>query len=212
MDTTKQPVTELALLRIKPYVDAAVIRPTLSAAAKAQAEYSTFPVHLLQQIEDPACIYLLGGWRSVSVHMDDWIPSDTNQGLLASLKDKLDVEWVIHVNIDPTPSLTESDEGIPLNAPTIAIERYFIAPGRTNDFVDTFYSNKNRLKEYIAPHIMKGGRRLDPITGHEFLFFSGWDTAQDHLEFAKSEGFKGFEQMTKFLDGVDIKHASVWGS
>ncbi|KAB8071400.1 hypothetical protein BDV29DRAFT_18345 [Aspergillus leporis] len=223
-----KPVTELALLHIKSTADVSATRSALLSAAKAQADYAKYPVHLFKQVEDPSYIYLLGGWSSIAAHLDDWIPGPTNQALMASLMDKLEVEWMIHIDIDPTPlqraerepaAAAENDqaEAIPLNAPVLGIGRYLIAANQEEAFLNKFQEKKGLLKSYVAPRTLKGGIRVAPkdksengAEKEEFVLFSGWGEVQDHLRFAETKEFKEFKTIMNFMEGAEIKHASLW--
>ncbi|KAE8374532.1 hypothetical protein BDV26DRAFT_269797 [Aspergillus bertholletiae] len=220
---TPNPITELALFHLKPSTDRATIRRELLSAAKVQALYSQYPTYLFAQIEDPSYIYLLGGWSSVSAHMDDWIPSSTNQSLFTSLKEKLDLVYMIHIGIDPAElgvfRLPTGRSGkIPMvDAPVITIGRYFLSTGQKEAFLNRFEKTQRHLDAYIAPKTLKGGMRVEPrdqtddgVEKEEFVLFSGWGEVQDHLRFAKSSGLREFSQIKDFLEGTEIKHVSVW--
>ncbi|OGM47903.1 hypothetical protein ABOM_002773 [Aspergillus bombycis] len=220
---TPGPITELALFHLKPSTDRAAIKRELSSAAKAQASYSKYPTHLFAQIEDPSYIYLLGGWSSVSAHMDDWIPSSTNQSLVASLKEKLDLVYMVHIDIDPAElgvfglSAGRSAEVPIVDAPVIAIGRYFLQSGKKEAFLNRFEETKRHLEAWIAPRVLKGGVRVAPkdrkddgVEQEEFVLFSGWGEVKDHFQFAESDGFKEFSQIKDFLEGAEIKHVSIW--
>ncbi|KAE8142869.1 hypothetical protein BDV38DRAFT_234176 [Aspergillus pseudotamarii] len=220
---SSSPVTELALFHLKSSADRVTIRKELLSAAKAQASYSKYPTYLFTQIEDPSYIYLLGGWSSVSAHMDDWIPSSTNQSLLASLKEKLDLVYMVHIEIDPAvlgmfglPAGSSGEVPI-IDAPVIAIGRYFLKAGQKEAFLNKFEETKRHLQAYIAPRGFKGGVRAEPKEKsddgehkEEFVLFSGWGEVQDHFRFAESDGFKEFSRIRDFLEGAEIKHVSVW--
>jgi hypothetical protein len=94
------PVTEIALLRLNTEDLSTSTKTGLLGAQKAQAEYSNHQVYFLRQIEDPACVYLLGGWESIEKHMNQWIPSETNQTLLQQLAGSLEVKWMFHLDVD----------------------------------------------------------------------------------------------------------------
>ncbi|TLD03658.1 uncharacterized protein PgNI_11874 [Pyricularia grisea] len=77
-------ITELALLTLTP-------KPTSSTAANFLQRVRTVTetwtrrpgtVRYLQSIDDPHAIYLVGQWATVAEHMDGFIPSAGNQGLL----------------------------------------------------------------------------------------------------------------------------------
>jgi hypothetical protein len=94
------PVTEIALLRLNTEDLSTSTKTGLLGAQQAQAEYSNHQVYFLRQIEDPACVYLLGGWESIEKHMNQWIPSETNQTLLQQLAGSLEVKWMFHLDVD----------------------------------------------------------------------------------------------------------------
>lgn len=221
-------ITELALVRLKSPDDSAT-RSGMLAAIKAQAAFSTFPVYLLAQIEDPSYIYIMGGWASTAVHMRDWIVSEANQRLLTALQDHVEVCWMMHVAIDPADwkrmaplgasraDVGELDERVPLDSPVLAIGRYFIADGRRDDFTRTFDATKEHLQRFAAPQAVRGGWRIEPqeitaegATKEEFVLFSGWTKTAQHRAFAESAEFQEFERIKETLEGAEIKHAKVW--
>ncbi|KAH8424489.1 uncharacterized protein LDX57_002240 [Aspergillus melleus] len=222
-------ITELALVRLKSPDDSST-RSGILAAIEAQAAYSTFPVYLLTQIEDPSYVYIVGGWASTATHMQDWIASEANQRLLTALQDRVEVCWMIHVDIDPVdwkrlppsagasrPDAREPDERVPLDAPVLAIGRYFIADGRKEDFGRTFQATKSHLQQFAAPQAVRGGWRIEPqettaggATKEEFVLFSGWTDVRQHEDFGESAGFQEFGRIKEALEGAEINHARVW--
>ncbi|PLB53574.1 hypothetical protein P170DRAFT_435172 [Aspergillus steynii IBT 23096] len=205
-------ITELALVRLKS-PDDSTTRAGMLAAIEAQAAYSTFPVYLLTQIEDPSYVYIVGGWASTATHMQDWIASEINQKVLTALQDHVEVCWMMHVDIDPG----EPDGRLPLDAPVLAIGRHFIADGRKEDFGRTFDATKSHLQRFAAPHGVRGGWRIEPqettaegVTKEEFVLFSGWTEVAQHDGFAETAGFQEFARIKEWLEGAEIKHARVW--
>jgi hypothetical protein len=100
------PVTEIALLRLNtedllPSTQAGLVR-----AGQAQTQFSNHQVYFFRQIEDSACIYLLGGWESIEHHMKEWIPSETNQTMLQQLTGDLNVKWMFHIDCDVSKRLS----------------------------------------------------------------------------------------------------------
>lgn len=94
------PVTEFALFHLKQTEQSPATKSSFQDVITEQSAWSKYPVHFLRQKEDPAYVYLLGGWASVAEHFGDWITSEPNQRLLAELKDKLSIEWLFHLDID----------------------------------------------------------------------------------------------------------------
>lgn len=101
-------VTEIAQLSIKnssknPNADKIPSRAldNLRHAISEQAKFSGHPVALLQCQNNPSLLFLVGGWESVSYHMDEWIPGPINQGLLKLLSEHVDVKFMFHLDAEP---------------------------------------------------------------------------------------------------------------
>ncbi|KAJ6051133.1 uncharacterized protein N7446_005764 [Penicillium canescens] len=198
------PVTEIALLRLNTEDLSTSTKTGLLGAQQAQAEYSNHQVYFLRQIEDPACVYLLGGWESFEKHMNQWIPSETNQTLLQQLAGSLEVKWMFHLDVDPSTSR------IPLEAPVLAISRYFVESEKKAEFDTVFKTGVPHLGTYTAPFIYCGGWRVDKEgDDEEYVLFSGWNEVKDHFAFAESEGFKEFGKIKGLIKGAEIKHVRV---
>ncbi|KAJ5611201.1 hypothetical protein N7510_007920 [Penicillium lagena] len=197
-------VTEIALLRFKSQAPSSAAKSGLRQAKEAQAEWSGYPVQFALQIEDPAFFYLLGGWKSVATHRGEWVPSEINQRLLGQLKDDIVVEWMFHLEIDPATST------IPLNAPVIAISRYFVEPSKKADFDRAFKAGSPYLGTHTAPFSYSGGWRIDKEgDNEEFVLFSGWNKVEDHFGFAETEGFKEFGKIKDAIKAAEIKHVCL---
>ncbi|KAJ5495930.1 hypothetical protein N7539_001046 [Penicillium diatomitis] len=162
------PITEIALLRVKnpnKYGDAIL---KLFHAAEEQWRWSLYPIRAFRQVEDPTLVYLFGGWKSVVAHLEDWLPSAQNKAALESIKEYLEIVWMFHVDIEPCKHL-----GI-LNAPSIAINRYFVKRSRKSDFGALFKVRQTRLEEIADdpdPNFT-GGWRIDNYGGDEEFFSS----------------------------------------
>lgn len=223
-------VTELVLFHFKNNkgIDSPenkAVKEYILTAIKGQASYASYPVHLLTQVEDPSYLYLLGGWDSVETHVERWIPSKTNQDIMAGLQEDIEVVWLQHLDVTPifqSPPSTYQEGGssvVPLSAPVIAISRYFINPGKKDEFQSVYSASKYHLDAFAKPWTIAGGWRLDPETREEensekdeFVLFSGWGAVEDHFKFAESEGFKDFGKIKEFLEGAEIKHAVLSGT
>ncbi|KAJ5380604.1 uncharacterized protein N7496_003032 [Penicillium cataractarum] len=202
------PITEFALLRLKEQEPSAKTKSSLRDVVKQQSAWSKHPVNFLRQIEDSGLVYLLGGWASVAEHFGDWITSAPNQRLLAELKDAIDIEWLFHLDIDP------SARNIPLDAPVLGITRYFVEASRKDEFESIFQAGAPHLGEYTAPYSYAGGWRIDKDgEDEEFVLFSGWNKVEDHFGFAESDAFKEFGKIKSAIKGAEIKHAHLekWG-
>ncbi|KAF2455196.1 hypothetical protein BDY21DRAFT_365796 [Lineolata rhizophorae] len=97
------PVLELSLLRLLVPPDSSLLS-TLSLARSAVESFSTFPNTFRYLVSPPPSvgappthIYIFGHWASVAQHFEDWIPSEANRSIMAELKHKVVVEWLVHV-------------------------------------------------------------------------------------------------------------------
>jgi len=108
-------ITEFATLVVKPphALDTPVLIEGLREAAKRQAAWSGFPLRFF--CDETSRIYLISGWESVDAH-NEWIRSAENQGLLVLLGDYLEVEGLVHVDVELNEEF--------LNRDVISCERY----------------------------------------------------------------------------------------
>ncbi|KAJ6128702.1 hypothetical protein N7471_009919 [Penicillium samsonianum] len=200
------PVTELALLRLTTQDPWSSTKNTFLEAQKKQTEHSGYQVTYLRQIEDQQSVYLLGGWESVEKHTGEgqWLSLEVNQNLLAQLKGSVDVSWMFHLDIDPSPS------NIPLGAPVLSITRCFVEPSKKDEFDAVFKASVSHLNAYTAPFSSCGAWRVDKEgEDEEFVLFSGWNQVQDHLAFGESEASKEFGKLKTLMKDADVKHVRV---
>ncbi|KAL6245612.1 hypothetical protein RBB50_007611 [Rhinocladiella similis] len=206
------PVTELALLRLRPGTEwpAAELIAHLRKAKSVMESASGFKFCYYRAVEDPDVIFIFGEWPSVEFHMTNFIPSQENQELLELLKDQVTVEWMFHLDIDQTQS------PLPWHRRVIAVVRHFIADGEKESFQATFQENKHNLEAFIGgSDRVVGGWRIDKgvdpsLEGElksEYVLISGWRSVEQHQDFAKTEGFQKYGQIRNHLAGADIKHA-----
>ncbi|KAF2803564.1 uncharacterized protein BDZ99DRAFT_468104 [Mytilinidion resinicola] len=209
-------LTELALLRLLPPTTSTTpsLLSALSHAKTVMESYTHHHFHMLQQVEDPALIYILGEWDSLAQHMDGFIPSAENQELLKSLDGMVEVVSLVHYDVPltqlPIPGAGKGGKGL------VSIARHFIKPGQKETFEETFEANKGLLQEYVAPEVCGWGWRVDrekEADGQgekeEFVLFSPWESVDAHLRFGKTEAFKRYAGIREWIDGADIKHARV---
>ncbi|KAF2202713.1 hypothetical protein GQ43DRAFT_302885 [Delitschia confertaspora ATCC 74209] len=220
-------VTELALLHIVPPLTAsdASLRSKLKHAKTLMESFTGRQFYYLQQIEDPSYIYVLGEWDSVQQHMEGFIPSSDNQGVLESLKGQLEVKWLLHM-IAPHSSLPVP-RPLPVDRDATAkelkykgkynvspklwsIERYFIKPGEKQKFEETFEENKHHLQEYVTEGTIGGGWRADAEEGkEEFVLFSPWKSVEAHESFVTTPAHEKYAALRGSLEGVDVRHAEL---
>lgn len=202
----------------------------LHRAITAQAAFSKYPVALLQCHENLSQIYLIGGWFSISQHMDDWIPGETNQELIKSLGEHLDVKWMFHVDCEPRAVLDKlvknSKSGV-----AVGISRYFVKEGKKGEFAESWRNNVTTLDDWLVGGSdgKVGGHRADwgyvdphengasedgkgkgkDNQGSEFLMFSAWESFEKHMDFTKTELSQQYSKVEEFLDWAEIRHGKL---
>jgi hypothetical protein len=165
-------------------------------------------VRLLSQVDDPSYIYLIGGWDSVAHHWEDWIPSATNQEVMNLIKDEIEFQWLLHVDIDAK----ENAERTPLNATTVRIRRFFVKSGMKQSFEEAFNTAKHRFKlaAFPNPTPLCAGWRVDKEkdqgSDEEKDEFVGWNGIAHHESFADTDGFQEFQtKVGEFVDETEVK-------
>ncbi|KIW73766.1 hypothetical protein PV04_01859 [Phialophora macrospora] len=207
-------VTELGRLALQPGTEASSpdLLMNLAKAKDAMMNASGSEFWYYHCVEDPKVIFILGSWPSVEFHMQEFIPGQLNQELLALLKDQIIVDWMFHLDID------QSTHSLPLSRDVITIARHFITDGDKEAFNRTFEANAFELESFVGKEHMVGGWRIDigydpSAEGEnrkdEFVLFTAWDRVENHGEFANTEGFQKYSQIRNHLDGAEIKHAKL---
>jgi len=204
MSNTDKPVLELASLRLNEgtkVTDEYLLSILRQAKQAMEASSGLGDFLYLQQVEDPAIIYIVGRWPSVAYHYDVFIPSAVNQHILKALADKVSVEWLFHVDV--------SQNILPFTkAPVTAIVRHFLAPGERPAFDATFARYNSPLTNATNSR-MEGGWRVDKEeeAKEEWVLFTGWERVEEHTAFGDSEEFKEYAKIKDHLVGAEVKHA-----
>jgi heme-degrading monooxygenase HmoA len=209
-------ITEIALLLLSSGItlDNTDLRSNLSLAKKTMDHFTGYNFYYMQQIEDPAYIYIIGEWDSLDQHMKGFIPGPDNQALLEDLKDLLTVTWLEHIDAShaelPLPK-DERRKGQALRGEMVwSIGRHFVKSGEKDAFKETFEENKQYLQEYVTEGRVSGGWRVDKEEGkEEYVLFSPWKSVEQHMGFGKTEGFQKYGRIRKHIDGAEIKHARL---
>ncbi|KAF3483206.1 uncharacterized protein GIQ15_02530 [Arthroderma uncinatum] len=214
-------ITELAVLKLRPAALTADNKPNetttsfLRGAKQGMESYTGFPFYIFTQLEDPAYVYIVGNWESLSQHYDDWIPSDANQGLLESGKDLFDIAGLAHLDID------QQELGLPCDSPMLALGWFHMLPEQKEAFIKAWEANVPFLKQFTAPHTVRSGWRIDgerKVDGkevtvkdegepevEEFVAFTGWRDVSHNDSFAQSEGFSQHQQLVDHVTKVEMK-------
>jgi hypothetical protein len=200
-------ITELALLRLSPGVSSKdpSLLANLATAKKTMEDFTSLPFHCYSCVEDPSLVYIIGGWPNIEQHMESWISSPENQALLQLMKDQVQVEWMFHVNADPST--------LPFDKPVLAIAQHFVGKDEKGVFEGTFNGAKHHLELYIGGegHV-RGGWRIDKDEeksgDEEWVLFTAWGGMREHMDFAETEGFNGYIRIKDFMKSSAISHAT----
>jgi quinol monooxygenase YgiN len=209
-------ITEVALLLLSSgiTINDPDLRSNLSRARTIMQNYTGHTFYYMQQIEDPAYIYIIGEWASLDQHMNHFIPGPENQAVLASLQDALTVPQLEHIDAPhstlPLPkNSTQFEQALSGNL-IWSISRHFVKDGEKQAFQDTFDAKKRYLQDFVTEGTVGGGWRVDREGGkEEFVLISPWKSVEQHVEFAETEGFQEYERIREFIEGVDVKHAKL---
>ncbi|KAJ4355084.1 hypothetical protein N0V95_003247 [Ascochyta clinopodiicola] len=205
-------VTEIALLHLSPNVtiDDANLRSKLARAKTVMQNYTGRFFYYLQQIEDPSYIYIIGEWKSLSQHMNDFIPGSDNQAVLESLKGVMSVEWLLHIDVPhadlPLPSGGANKQKVSV----YGIVRHFIKDGQKGQFQHTFDMEKRHLQEFVTEGELGGGWRVDQEgSKDEWVLLTPWTSIEQHHAFAETDGFAKYGKIREYIEGAEIKHARM---
>lgn len=203
------PVTELAILPLSPSVDLsdeaflAKLRKTKQIMENALGIPGRRFIYY-QGIEDDRVLYLLGDWNSPVEHLQEFIPSAENQEQLAMLKDDFDISHIKMFHID-VPA-----REVPSDAELISIGRHKVQAENKGAFEDRYRECKPWLDRYISRERKSaGGWRIekgDEEKEGEWVLFCGWESLDEHMDFAGTEGFEQYARIREYIKGFEVKH------
>ena len=98
---------------------------------------------------------MVGGWSSIHTHMKEWIPSNKNQDLLQLLKDEVGVDWMWHIDLDPTAHQSLDVASI------LVIGKHKIKHGKKEKYAGLGDVRRALEQSVGDDHVAKGGWRLD---------------------------------------------------
>ena len=74
-------------------------------------------------------------------------------------------------------------------------------------FIEKFNEVRGLLEDFTTPYGVVGGWRMEKEDEEkEWVLFSGFESVENHLEFAKTEGFGKYREIVGFVRGFDVKH------
>jgi quinol monooxygenase YgiN len=213
------PVTELAILPLthslskeNPHLPPSLKKKFISAKLVLEKD-SGHKFCFFQQVEDPSIIYILGSWKSPQAH-GVFLPSAENQKLLELFKDDIITEekdgkkmtmW--HLDADIFSGVNEGDKSV-FTAPVISLNRHFVPKDKKAGFVKKFHEVKGLLEDFTAPYQVVGGWRIEKEEEgkEEWCLFSGFESVENHHEFARTEGFARYREIVEFVEGFELRH------
>lgn len=215
--------TELAILPLthpittsNPTLPSSLIKKlknTKSVLEKA----SGFEFSFFQQVEDPSIVHIVGEWFSLENHVV-FLKSPENLALLEDLKDDIAIKgesgktmqmW--HIDTSIKAALNASSGKNVLTAPTISLNRMFIAPGKSPEFSAKLRERQGLLGEFTKPYSVIDGSRIerDYVEGkerEEWAVLSGFESVDHHMGFAKTESFEKYREITEFVESFELRH------
>lgn len=207
------PVTELAILPLTHALTkenlslpSAVIQK-LKIAKSVLEEASNYEFRFFQQIEDPSVIYIIGKWDSPEAHYA-FLPSAKNQELLQLFKEDVHIEEVDGKKMQMW-HLDHDVFNVPANAkwvfkaPISSCNRHFVPKEKKSGFIEKFNEVRGLLEDFTTPYGVVGGWRIEK---EEWVLFSGFESVENHMEFAKTEGFGKYREIVGFVRGSEVKH------
>lgn len=212
------PVTEFATLPLtdpltkeNPTLSSALFSK-LKAAQTVLEQASGHNFRYFQQIEDPSVIYIVGKWDSPATH-SSFLPSPENQQLLQLLKGDISNSkgrkmemWHLDTDVFSLPT-TANDKWV-FSAPVISCGRHFVAKEKKIAFEKKFGEVRRVLEVFTRPYRVVGGWRIEKEEEgkEEFSLFSGFESVEQHEEFAKTEGFTRYRELVGFVEGLEVRH------
>jgi len=169
--------------------------------------------YFFQQVEDPSIIYILGSWESPQAHAT-FLPSAENQQLLELFQDDIIAEekdgkkvvmW--HLDADVFSAVNEGDKSV-FTAPVISLNRHFVPEDKQAGFIKKFDEVKGLLEDFTKPYQVVGEWRIEKEAEgkEEWDLFSGFESVENHHEFAKTEGFARYREIVEFVEGFEVRH------
>lgn len=205
-------VTEIALLHLAHIAtaDDTDVRSKLAHARSVMRQYTGRAFYYLQQIEDPSYIYIIGEWKSLDQHMNDFIPGADNQALLEDLKSLLSVGWLLHIDAPhadlPLPEPSENRA----KASVYGLVRHFVKKGQRTQFQETYENEKRHLQAFVTEGTIGGGWRIDKEGDkEEWVLLTPWTSVEQHHAFAETDGFAEYGKIREHIEGAEIRHARI---
>lgn len=212
------PVTEFAILPLthplmkEDSTPPSAVIQKLQIAKSVLEQASKYKFHFFQQIEDSSIIYIIGKWNSPEAHYA-FLPSAENQKLLELFKEDVHIEgkdgkkmqmWHLDHDVFDVPSGAEWV----FKAPVVSCNQHFVPKEKKFGLIEKFNEVKGLLDDFTKPYGVVGGWRIEKEDEgkEEWVLFSGFESMDHHMEFAKTEGFEKYREIVEFVGGFEVKH------
>jgi len=93
-------------------------------------------------------------------------------------------------------------------AEVVSLNRHFVASEKKSGFQETFDGVKGLLENYTEPWQVVGGWRIEKEGEgkEEWVLFSGFESMDQHMGFAKTKEFERYKGVVGFVDGFEVRH------
>jgi len=200
-------VTELARLTVNPHISDDVLLPKLARVKRDQQAFNGQNVYIMRGVENESHLYVIGEWESVKQHMEEWVPSNTNQALLALLDGMVTVDWVFHLDV------SHAELPFPTQVPlenVWSIGHHYVSKTRRAGFEQAFAERKHCVDAWATQGKPGGGWRIDLEDDvEEFVLFCPWKNVQQHTDFATFELFQKYAEIRDYIQSFEVSHARM---
>lgn len=95
-----------------------------------------------------------------------------------------------------------------LSAPVISCNRHFVPASKKEEFTVKFNEVKGLLEDYTKPYQVIGGWRIEKEKEEkeEWVLFSGFESVDHHMGFAKTEEFAKYREIVECVEGFEVRH------
>ncbi|RFU35391.1 hypothetical protein B7463_g932, partial [Scytalidium lignicola] len=145
-----------------------------------------------QDLSEPSHLYIFGIWPTLAAH-DEFLESPRKNEILGKQADQTNFGWILHLNWPK-----EGIEALPLDAPVLAIERFWFGSGVGGEKVgnekglELVGHKKGAFGNEIKYRHESSWRCHEEIKEqNEFMIFWGWDSVKEHEAFLRKEKSDG---------------------
>ena len=208
------PVTELGFFRLKPgqpITDPSLLANLLAAKTTCEAfsartsGNTTADDRWEHCVEDPALIYYVCSWGSVTEHRVEFVQSDDNKRLTALLGGQVSIDQYYHLDLDQSRVNVRAA----LDGEGVAVIRHHVKAGQRGQVERLFEAKLPDLRvQFGGEGTVVGGWRIDKEADDkdELVVFVGLESKEQRLN--PGETVLGGTEVMEYLDGVEVTHAA----